>query len=260
MKSLLDRYFDKKYGAIITPDVGFVDEILPEVYDMVYNHYNKIIKHEMYPVELLEKYIVYMLNDRFYQYSKNHDIPKIHFTLNDKDTKNEVAPGIVKGIHSYGAPDISYITIYLNRGIYLMPYFIDKDRNDIFTKGLKSVLSHEMVHSEQTKRRRENIDPEEWYNIVQREKGLDLEHKDSLARKQEIMAYADSIINNLINEGANANQIENFLKRPYSYMGYPEATRAYWMYAASFGRGSKIMKLLEKRMYEYAKERGLLNG
>jgi len=118
------------------------------------------------------------------------------------------------------------------------------NNNNRFMNTLRVILSHELVHREQQRR----ID---WSRYYHHRSGV----RGNIDNKQEIMAYARTIIDKLMNVYGNYKKnVIKFLQRPRDGV-----VKEFDMYINTFDKDSDIVKRLYKYMYEYTINGGI-NG
>jgi len=124
------------------------------------------------------------------------------------------------------------ITIYV--GDNVLSNLINHPKK--FMNTLRVILSHELVHREQQRR----ID---WSKYYHHKSGI----KGNIDNKQEIMAYARTIVDKLMNVYGNYKKnVIKFLQRPKDGV-----VTEFDMYIDTFGNDSDTVKRLYKYMYEY---------
>jgi len=125
----------------------------------------------------------------------------------------------------------------------IIKIFVDHDyfksyNTDIikFKSKLKNILNHELVHREQSKK----------VNWIKYKGSLNIVNKKKYpANKQEIMAYANTIVEMLYKKYFSDKNVLDFLRTPI------RGNKIFDEYIDLFGSDSKEMKLLYKYMYEY---------
>jgi len=118
--------------------------------------------------------------------------------------------------------------------------FFDKVYNDWqwFIKQFRRILNHELVHRHQYNR----VD---FSRIKPRYQNLS-NPEQYLSNKHEIMAYANSIVNDLMSKEGTPEKALKLLQRPTMGM-----TKDIDRYFINFELGSKVINQLYKYMYEY---------
>lgn len=124
------------------------------------------------------------------------------------------------------------ITVYV--GDNVLSNFVN--HNTKFMNTLRVTLSHELVHREQQKR----IDWSRYYHYKSDVKG-------NIDNKQEVMAYARTIVDRLlVVYGDYKKKVIGFLQRPKNGV-----VKEFDMYIDTFDKDSDVVKRLYKYMYEY---------
>lgn len=153
------------------------------------------------------------------------------------------APYVIKRPYSY--PEIgSKIEILYNKN------FIEELKID-YTKSIKDIiilLQHEWTHKIQLEKRKTFI----LKNLELYSKSLPEEDIiEYLSNKDEITAYANTIILKLKLEGYSKNKITKFIQYPYNYLNFFKKTgNPMIFYLEKFNKSDKPIKRLFSQMYK----------
>jgi hypothetical protein len=150
--------------------------------------------------------IVDYYNERF------GDSDALYFSVFDR--YSSVYFGIING---HARVEDGYIEIDLQEDDMIdLLYYYTEDKNDrqwlTFLKNLKEVILHEVVHFEQSFRRPEGVEHQQFDKLKKRYGDMMYFNK-----KDEIMAHAGGVVKQLKNNGYNTAKIIEMIKNPGRY-------------------------------------------
>lgn len=210
-----------KFKNYIFDDVTFVSEavILVSVSDFI-KELDKVKNNDSYNVNGNQKYNLF---------SDTKSLIKI---LNKEFKKHDITFSNQKSKFSAITDKNGKIIIFVND----MFYNIFTNNYEKFRNSFETILKHEIIHREQSKR----ID---WSKYeFQKQKTI----KDYYGNKQEIMAYSKTIVDHLFKIYKTNNWVLNFLRNPKTGI-----SNIFDDYLKIFEKDSVQIKRLYKYMVEY---------
>ena len=126
------------------------------------------------------------------------------------------------------------IKIYINKNLYNV--FTDDNRYRKFKQWFKNVITHELIHREQAKR----IDWSKFKFTKHKTK------TDYFKNKQELMAYARTIIDELFIKLKTYKKVIHFLRQPKR-----DVSELFDIYVEEVGDDKETINKLYKYLYEY---------